>query len=90
MIAEILLVLAGHSSSLFPDDHSIDPALIPLLHPGERDCLESLCRIAQRYRVIKSITSSLSKSFSQYLSALCAALNQILKQEYETDRKSVV
>ena len=83
MIAEILLVLAGHSSSLFPSDHSIHPALIPLLHPGERDCLESLCRIAQRYRVIKSITSSLSKSSSQYLSALCAALNQILKQEYE-------
>ena len=83
MIAEILLVLAGHSSSLFPGDHSIDPALIPLLHPGERDCLESLCRIAQRYRVIKSITSSLSKSSSQYLCALCAALNQILKKEYE-------
>lgn len=84
MIAEVLLVLAGHSSSLFPSDHSIDPALFPLLHPGERDCLESLCRIAQRYRAIKSITSSLSKSPSQYLSALCAALNQILKQEYET------
>jgi len=85
MIAEILLVLAGHSSSLFPSgDHSIDPALVPLLHPGERDCLESLCRIAQRYRVIKSITASLSSSSSQYLSALCAVLNQILKQEYET------
>lgn len=83
MIAEILLVLAGHPSSLFPSDHSIDPALIPLLHPGERDCLESLCRIAQRYRAIKSITFSLSKSSSQYVSALCAALNQILKQEYE-------
>jgi len=83
MIAEILLVLAGHSSSLFPSDHSIDPTLVPLLHPGERDCLESLCKIAQRYRVIKSITSSLSNSSSQYLSALCAALNQILKQEYE-------
>lgn len=83
MIAEILLILAGHSSSLFPNDHSIDPALVPLLHPGERDCLESLCRIAHRYRVIKSITSSLSKSSSQYISALCAALNQILKQEYE-------
>ena len=83
MIAEILLVLAGHSSSLFPSDHTIDPALIPLLHPGERDCLESLCRIAHRYRVIKSITSSLSKASSQYLSALCATLNQILKQEYE-------
>ena len=84
MIAEILLVLAGHSSSLFPSDSSLNPALIPLLHPGERDCLESLCRIAKSYRVIKSITSSLSKSSSQYISALCAALNQILKQEYET------
>lgn len=84
MIAEILLVLAGHSSSLFPSDHSIDPALVSLLHPGERDCLESLCRIARRYRLIKSITSTLPKASSQYLSALCAALNQILKQEYET------
>ena len=83
MIAEILLVLAGHSSSLFPSDHSIDPALVPLLHPGERDCLESLCRIAHRYRVIKSIASSLPKSSSQYISALCAALNKILKEEYE-------
>ena len=27
MIAEVLLVLAGHASSLFPKDHNIHPAL---------------------------------------------------------------
>lgn len=35
MIAEVLLVLAGHSSSLFPSDHTVHPAFTPLLHPGE-------------------------------------------------------
>jgi hypothetical protein len=34
MIAEVLLVLAGHSSSLFTDDYTIQPAFVPLLHPG--------------------------------------------------------
>lgn len=37
MIAEILLVLAGHSSSLFPTDHTVHPAFSPLLHPGKPD-----------------------------------------------------
>jgi gamma-tubulin complex component 4 len=34
MIAEVLLVLAGHKSSLFTADHAIQPAFVSLLHPG--------------------------------------------------------
>jgi hypothetical protein len=34
MIAEVLLVLAGHTSSLFTADHAIQPAFIPLFHIG--------------------------------------------------------
>ncbi|KAI0347720.1 hypothetical protein BDW22DRAFT_1320197 [Trametopsis cervina] len=83
MIAEVLLVLAGHSSSLFPIDHTVHPAFAPLLHPGEQQCLESLAKIALRYRNIKRITHELSRSSSRYVSALCATLNKILKDEYE-------
>ena len=84
MIAEVLLVLAGHSSSLFPNDHTLHPSFAPLLHPGEQQCLESLGRIAARYRKIKQVTRDLSRSSSRYISALCATLNQILKDEYES------
>ncbi|KZT74942.1 hypothetical protein DAEQUDRAFT_659501 [Daedalea quercina L-15889] len=83
MIAEVLLVLAGHSSSLFPTDHNVHPAFSPLLHPGEQQCLESLGQIAVRYRRIKIACSALSRSHSRYISALCATLNQILKNDYE-------
>ncbi|KAL6304804.1 gamma-tubulin ring complex protein [Sparassis latifolia] len=83
MIAEVLLVLAGHSSSLFPTDHTIHPAFSPLLHPGEEQCLESLGQIAVQYRKIKKACSTLGRTPSRYVSALCATLNQILKDEYE-------
>jgi gamma-tubulin complex component 4 len=83
MIAEVLLVLAGHSSSLFPTDHSLHPAFKPLLHPGEEQCLEALGHIASRYRNIKKACATLSRSKSRYVCALCATLNQILKDEYE-------
>jgi len=83
MIAEVLLVLAGHSSSLFPTDHNVHPAFRPLLHPGEEQCLEALGRIAFRYRNIKKACTILSRSKSRYVCALCATLNQILKDEYE-------
>lgn len=83
MIAEVLLVLAGHSSSLFPTDHNVHLAFSPLLHPGERQCLESLGQIAARYRKIKAACSALSRSQSRYISALCATLNQLLKDDYE-------
>jgi len=83
MIAEVLLVLAGHSSSLFPTDHNLHPAFKPLLHPGEEQCLEALGQIAVRYRNIKKACATLSRSKSRYICALCATLNQILKDEYE-------
>ncbi|OSX66935.1 hypothetical protein POSPLADRAFT_1175650 [Postia placenta MAD-698-R-SB12] len=83
MIAEVLLVLAGHSSSLFPTDHTVHPAFAPLLHPGEQQCLESLGQIAARYRKIKDACATLSRSPSRYSAALCATLNQILRDEYE-------
>ena len=42
MIAEILLVLAGNTSSLFPRDGQIHPDFLPYLHPGEQECLTAL------------------------------------------------
>ncbi|KAH9897847.1 gamma-tubulin ring complex protein [Cubamyces lactineus] len=83
MIAEVLLVLAGHSASLFPTDHTVHPAFAPLLHPGEEQCLESLGQIALRYRKVKNACSTLARPTSRYVSALCATLNQILKDGYE-------
>lgn len=83
MIAEVLLVLAGHSSSLFSTDHKVHPAFVPLLHPGEQQCLESLGQIAFRYRKIKQSSCDLARSPSLYISALCTTLNQILRNEYE-------
>lgn len=83
MIAEVLLVLAGHKSSLFPIDHTVHPAFAPLLHPGEEQCLEQLGQIALRYRKIKHACTTLARPSSRYVSALCATLNQILKDEYE-------
>lgn len=59
------------------------PAFLPLLHPGEQQCLESLGQIALRYRKIKASCLSLSHSPSRYLCALAATLSRILKDEYE-------
>ncbi|EIW87008.1 gamma-tubulin ring complex protein [Coniophora puteana RWD-64-598 SS2] len=84
MIAEVLLVLAGHESSLFPDDHRLHPSFRSLLHPGEEQCLEALGQIASRYRQIKASCAILSRSSSRYICALCATLSQILKDEYES------
>ncbi|KAI0068083.1 hypothetical protein BV25DRAFT_1875251 [Artomyces pyxidatus] len=84
MIAEVLLVLAGHSSSLFPSGHTVHPAFEPLLHPGEKQCLESLGTIAFRYRKIKDASTTLSRSPSRYICALCSTLTQIFKDDYET------
>jgi gamma-tubulin complex component 4 len=83
MIAEVLLVLAGHSSSFFPKDHTIDPSFDALLHPGEKQCLESLGLIAYRYQSIKKACRDLSDSSSRALCALSAALDDILRNEYE-------
>lgn len=84
MIAEVFLILAGHESSLFPEEHKLLPAFTPLLHPGEQQCLESLGTISFRYRRIKHSCAKLSTSSSRYLCALSAALGRILKDEYES------
>ncbi|KAJ7597470.1 Spc98 family-domain-containing protein [Mycena floridula] len=84
MIAEVLLVLAGHRSSLFPKDYTLNPAFASLLHPGEQQCLQSLGLIAFQYRKIKASSSLLSRSSSRYICALCSKLNHILRDEYET------
>ncbi|KAH8099321.1 gamma-tubulin ring complex protein [Cristinia sonorae] len=83
MIAEVLLVLAGHSSSLFLTDHRVHPDFVSLLHPGEQQCLESLGHIALRYRKIKNACATLARSPSRYISALSSRLGAILKDEYE-------
>lgn len=51
---------------------------------GEQQCLEALGQIAFRYRKVKEACSTLSRSPSRYICALCAALNRILKDEYES------
>lgn len=51
---------------------------------GEQQCLEALGQIACRYRRVKQACSTLSQSSSRYICALCAALNKILIDEYET------
>ncbi|KIK70674.1 hypothetical protein GYMLUDRAFT_210031 [Collybiopsis luxurians FD-317 M1] len=83
MLAELLLVLGGHPSSLLNDHHSIHPSFLPLLHPGEKQCIESLAQIALRYRTVKTGCAQLQSSSSRYVSAVCAAINRILKNEYE-------
>lgn len=83
MISEVLLLLAGHSSSLFPTDHTLNKDIASLLHPGEAQCLQSLGLIASRYRKVKNSCVKLQKSPSRYICALCASLSQILKNEYE-------
>ncbi len=83
MIAEVFLILSGHESSLFPSDHKLHPAFLPLLHPGEQQCLESLGQTSFRYRKLKKSCITLSQSQSRYICALCATLNRILKDEYE-------
>lgn len=94
VVAEILLVLSGHSSSIFTkaDNASQPPkvssAFADLLHPGEIESLESLARIAWRYSRIKNAKRTLctpnnAGQVSKYLSALYATLNDILKTEYE-------
>lgn len=83
MIAEILLVLAGHDSSLFQGS-TINPLFTPLLHPGEQQTLEALALTATRYRRVRSFCNSALDSKNRYICALCSTLNSILKSEYES------
>lgn len=93
VVAEILLVLAGHSSSIFTAEESnqppkVSPSFADLLHPGEIESLQSLSRVAWRYNQIKIAKRTLCSpnsagQVSKYLSALYSTLNNILKTEYE-------
>lgn len=77
MIAEILLVLAGHPSSLFLPPATLLPEFAPLLHPGEAQCLESLAELAHRYNKVKRFATS-SRRDSEYIASVCATLRNIL------------
>ncbi|KEP49699.1 gamma-tubulin ring complex protein [Rhizoctonia solani 123E] len=81
MLAEVLLIMSGHASSLLEPDGSIAPAFAPLLHPGEQQVLKELATLASQYRKLKQSCPSLGQQ-SQYMSSLCAALTEILT-EYE-------
>lgn len=83
MIAELLLVLAGHDSSLFQGS-SIHPSFCPLLHPGEQQILESIACIAMRYRRICSFCTTGLESRNRYICALCSTIRNILRDEYES------
>ena len=93
VVAEILLVLAGHNSSLFvvageSTPPTVAAAFADLLHPGEKVELEALARISWRYKKIKTAYRSLLQpskggQTSPYMAALFVCLNDILKSEYE-------
>lgn len=82
MIAELILMLAGHPSSLFTSSGDLDPAFESWLHPGERTSLEYLSRIAIRYRRLKEAIDTIGSS-SEYLASMCAAIRVTLR-EYES------
>ncbi|CAE6526384.1 unnamed protein product [Rhizoctonia solani] len=81
MLAEVLLIMSGHASSLISPEGTISPAFAPLLHPGEQQVLKELATLASQYRKLKQSCPTLSQQ-SQYMSSLCAALTEILT-EYE-------
>lgn len=52
MLAELLLVLGGHPSSLFTSA-GVSPSLAPYLHPGEVAALGVLCGLAADYTLVR-------------------------------------
>ena len=84
MISEIILVLAGHPSSLFLEDGSgsLKPAWKELLHPGEQQSLEYLSHIGLQYRRLKEDAKSISAE-SEYISSMAASIRAVLA-EYDT------
>ncbi|ODN78453.1 hypothetical protein L202_04088 [Cryptococcus amylolentus CBS 6039] len=70
MLAEVLLVLGGHPSSLFvphppqaavPKTYQVSPALCEYLHPGEISSLNSLASLAFQYTQVKKWAASTLK-----------------------------
>jgi len=83
MIAEVLLLLAGHESSLFQES-TIHPSFAPLLHPGEQQTLQSIAQIAVRYRRVRAFCTATIQSRNRYICALCSTISAILREEYES------
>lgn len=84
MIAEVLLVLAGHDSSIFQDS-TINSTFARSLHPGEEQALKSLAELAVRYRKIRSFCQSYFDSRkNRYLCVVCSTISSILVTEYES------
>ena len=84
MIAEVLLNLSGHPSSIFNGDGKVKSEFSVLLHPGEEQCLVALHDISLRYREIKRAYEKLTRSKSRYIYALVSKLDEILRDEYES------
>ena len=78
VIAEIVLVLAGHSLPLFLSHRPIEPAL--LLRLGEH-AISDLSATSHRDTASEISYIASSKSYSQYLSVSCDVLNQIPRFE---------
>lgn len=84
MIAELLLVLAGHDSSIFQGS-TICPTFSHLLHPGEQHALEWLADLAARYRKIRAFCQSCFHSpKNRYICVACSAISSILAAEYDS------
>ncbi|GJJ09549.1 hypothetical protein Clacol_003772 [Clathrus columnatus] len=84
MIAELLLVLIGHDSSIFQNS-KINPAFAQLLHPGEQHVLESLAELAVRYQKIRSFCQSYpTNNNNRYVAVVCSTILFILTTEYES------
>ena len=87
MLAELLLILAGHPSSLLVNagDGTLTctPALAELLHPGEVDTIQFLAnQVASRYRHVLDACARLV-SASRYVAALCRAVLDLLQEQYD-------
>nr|XP_019043385.1 hypothetical protein I302_07962 [Kwoniella bestiolae CBS 10118]OCF22315.1 hypothetical protein I302_07962 [Kwoniella bestiolae CBS 10118] len=64
MLAEVLLLLSGHQSSLFVPHSStlvVSPHLTEYLHPGEITSLNALADLSSKYRKIKSWATETQK-----------------------------
>ncbi|OSX66932.1 hypothetical protein POSPLADRAFT_1130645, partial [Postia placenta MAD-698-R-SB12] len=83
------LLIIATTGSLYPASDDQSPVSSPAcsrvvkdLREGDRASKDP-DEIAVRYRKIKDACATLSRSPSRYIAALCATLNQILRDEYE-------
>ncbi|TXT13347.1 hypothetical protein VHUM_00714 [Vanrija humicola] len=93
MLAELLLVLGGHTSALFTPT-GVSPSLASYLHPGEVAALNTLVTLAGKYRAVRSWAegtqaaaragvleaSKLRKAPGQYTAVLAGAVRAVLRE----------